>query len=655
MRSLSVILLFFIFNSSLAQNEFAFGQVSVEDLVMKSFDKDTAASAVVLKEYGHASIQDRDEIVLVFRHHVRMKILKSKGLEYANISVPLYKKNDRNERLLSVKASSYNIEDGLIKESSMNPKQVFTETIDKNWDQKKFAIPSVRVGSVIEYEFEVSSPYLFNFKSWNFQSEIPKLSSEYVATIPGNWKYNITLRGLLPLRKNDSEVLRDHFSTPAGKSDCVRYIWSMENIPAFYEEEYMTSKWNFLSSINFELLEVKYFDGRIDKVTKEWRDVEHELRTAENFGLQLRRGKDIVEGAIEVVIAQEMDPKAKAEKIFEFIRKWYDWNDKTSKYTDIGIKKAFDSRKGNVGDINLSLIAALRYAGLNVEPMILSTRDNGLPIELFPVLSDFNYVVAKLNIGDKVYLLDATEDFLPFGLLPQRCLNGKGRVLGERESYWYEINPAERSKMVSMINLVVGEDGKISGSVKNVYYGYRGAHKRSAVYSHTTTDEYVKELKKEQTGFEITDCKYENLDDIAKPLSETMNITLEDFAMNNARSFFFNPFLLGRWTKNPFHLSERLYPVDFGAPLEESYVITIDLPSNLQPTHLPEKAAIALPANGGKFLFNTQLLGSKLVMNSSLVINRPIFASQEYPSLKEFFNRVVTSQDTDLVFEKIVK
>jgi hypothetical protein len=106
-------------------------------------------------------------------------------------------------------------------------------------------------------------------------------------------------------------------------------------------------------------------------------------------------------------------------------------------YSESGIKKAFDNKTGNVGDINLSLIAALKYANLDVEPMMLSTRDNGLVTEIYPVITEFDYVVAKLNIGDKVYLLDATDQYYPFGLVPVRCLNGKGRVMGNKESYWY--------------------------------------------------------------------------------------------------------------------------------------------------------------------------------------------------------------------------
>lgn len=656
MRIVAIFFLIFIPCLSEAQKRFPFGaNLRVEELGMKLFEKDTAAAALVLNESGEGAIQYYgDDVLLVFKYHVRIKVLKPKGLDHANVSLPLYKNGDRVERVISVKASSFNIEDGLIRESKLSPREVFAESIDKNFDQKKFTIPNVRVGSVLEYEYELVSPFFFNFRTWNFQSDIPKLYSEYEATIPGNWRYNISLRGLLPLKKNESDVLNGHFSTPAGKSDCVRYTWGMENIPAFYEEEYMTSKYNFLSAVNFELLQIEHFDGRKDRITKEWKDVEQELRTSEHFGLQLKRGKDIVDAAIESVIASENDAKAKAEKIFDFIRHWYDWNDHTSKYTDVGIKKAFDSRKGNVGDINLSLIAALRYAGLNVEPMILSTRDNGLPVELYPVLSEFNYVIAKVNIGEQVYLLDATDDFLPFGLLPQRCLNGKGRVLGDKQSYWYEIQAAQRDKVVSIIDLTLTPEGKLGGTIKNTYYGYRGAYKRSKIYQEGSVDAYVKKLKNENV-LEVGECRVDNLDEIAKPLIETLSITLEDLPLDQAKSFFFNPFLSGRWTKNPFHLAERLFPVDFGAPLEETNIITINLPKNIGVTDLPKNTALALPGNGGKFLFSTQVVGPRLLVNSSLVINRPVYGSNEYPALKEIFNRVVSSQNTDLVFEKIVE
>ena len=112
------------------------------------------------------------------------------------------------------------------------------------------------------------------------------------------------------------------------------------------------------------------------------------------------------------LVSAETDSLKKAQQIFDFIKNWYTWNDYFDKYSDLGIKKAFDSKTGNVGDINLSLVAALNHAGFVAEPVILSTRDNGLPIEVHPVMSNFNYVIGKVKINNTTYLLDATDPFL---------------------------------------------------------------------------------------------------------------------------------------------------------------------------------------------------------------------------------------------------
>jgi hypothetical protein len=135
-----------------------------------------------------------------------------------------------------------------------------------------------------------------------------------------------------------------------------------------------------------------------------------------------------------------------------------------------------------VGDINLSLVAAFRAAGLPADPVILSTRANGFPIEVHPVITDFNYVIATLKLGDKQYLLDATDDFLPFGLVPEKCINGKGRVLAEDDSYWLPLEAPALRKWVAAMTLKIGEDGKMNGSLVNTYYGYAGVDERKRIY-----------------------------------------------------------------------------------------------------------------------------------------------------------------------------
>lgn len=642
--------------SGLAQgNSLPYGHINAGQLLLKSYERDSSAAAVVLKEFGEAYVSHDTDQGLIFEHHYVIKILKPEGLKEADIAIPLYKEGAlKMQKIISIKASSYNIENNVIREAKVNHKDIFTENINKYWDQKKIIIPNVRAGTVIEVQYIMSDPFFVsNFHKWEFQSHLPKVSSEYWATIPGNFDYNITSTGFLNFNKNESKLLKECFNLGGSyKANCARYIFSIDNIPAFVEEEYMTAKTNFISSINFELAAIKYFDGRVDKVTKEWKDADSEIQNHAKLGAQLKKGKELFQ-KIEPLLAGINDPKEKAKKIFSFISQWYTWNEYYGKYSDEGIKKAFDQRKGDVGDINLSLIAILRYAEFDVEPLLLSTRSNGLPIELHPVLTDFNYVVAKLNLENKVYLLDATDPYLPFGMLPERCLNGKGRAFPEKKpSYWYDLKSTEKDKSVSILNLTVQPTGKITGKIENSYFGYAGYNKRKEILSFSSQEEYIQDLNKELNTLTILEYEITGIEDYQNTIQEKFEVEIEGFDDMNSNNFLLNPFFDRALERNPFRLSERLYPVDFGAPPENSLVLNLSYPSTLELVSRPEKNAFGLPGASGKFLFDVIERENKLTINYVLSINKSVFTSNEYQSLKELYNKVVQVQHTDLIFRR---
>ena len=631
-------------------HDFPFGQTSYRELEMKIYDNDSNAVAVILNELGEGYIEDDNDYNLIFEYHVRIKILKQEGVKFADIEIPLHKQEGRAETIRSIKASSFTINNGTMKETRLDSKNIFSENPGKYWDVKKFAIPNVREGSVIEYQYKLESPFKFNFRSWEFQNDIPKIRSEYWATIPANYNYNITLRGMQQLEKHENELIKQCFYQ--GKADCVRHQFVMTTIPAFKEEEYMTAKSNFLSAINFELAEFRSFDGKVIKYTKEWKDVELDLRREEKFGQQLRKGKDIVDDHVELAMSGESDPLIKAQKIFEFIKEWYQWDGMNGMFSEYGIKKAFSTKKGNVGDINLTLIAALRYAGLSVDPVILSTRSNGLPIEIHPVLSDFNYVMARLTIGDKVYMLDAVDDFTPFGLIPVRCLNGKGRVIGEKESYWTELKPTDKARQISMLTLKLDKDGTMRGTIHYTYYGYEALSKRKEISEFNTQEDYLNDLKNKTHKTRILKSELVNADDLSKPLTEKFEVEIETFEDLNAAHFIFNPFIESLVKTNPFKSKERYYPVDFAVPVDESIIINLEYPENLELTELPENKALALPNAGGRYVFSIQNMGNKMILNHSLSITRIVYSQDEYHYLKELYSRILQVQNTAVVFKK---
>ena len=58
------------------------------------------------------------------------------------------------------------------------------------------------------------------------------------------------------------------------------------------------------------------------------------------------------------------------------------------------LRNVMNKEKGSSAEINMILIAMLRSAGLNADPVILSTRSNGSLNQNSAMMQQFNYLVA---------------------------------------------------------------------------------------------------------------------------------------------------------------------------------------------------------------------------------------------------------------------
>ena len=635
-------------------DDFNFGDIKMPEINLKTFPGDSTATAVVLREFGSA-LFDSETHNLIFNYHVRIKILNKDGVKHANFEIPIRKQDGRDEvfRLDDAATFSYNYSNGKLAEVKLERKNVFRENIHKYLDLYKFTLPDVQPGSIIEVKYFIESPFVFNFRQWDFQSDIPKLESIYKASIPANYMYNIALKGFLKLDINENKIVKECFGHGvAKKADCSILYLGMKNIPAFVREDFMTAPSNFISSVQFELSQVTTFSGSVNKITKTWKDVENELRNDDRFGKQLKRGKETFKNDLDPLVLKVQEPLQKATIIYDYIRQYFTWNGYTGKYSENGIKKAYEAKSGNIGDINLALIAALQTYGFNAEPVISSTRDNGLPIQLYPVLSDFNYVFCRVSINSKAYMLDASDPYLPFGMLPIRCMNGIGRVLNAKESYWMDILPQSELKQQTTLLLKLEPDGSLKGDAKIMSFDYEALNKRKKMVSFNSEEEYIEDVDNRMSRMSIKDFNIENRMDITKPIVETYKVEFEGFDGLGMNRIYFNPFIFDKWTQNPFKSSERLYPVDFGAPLSYTHTLNFEYPDNYHVVELPEKVALALPNNGGSFIFDIQNTGNQIVMRSTLKTNRYVYNSDEYHALREIFARIVQLHKTDIVLQK---
>jgi transglutaminase-like putative cysteine protease len=657
MKSSLTILLFF-FTSLIANAQgFNFGAITHDDYDYDKKKLDSTSNAVVLREFGKGFFEMNFEghTDVAFIYHVKIKIYNRAGFDQANVTVPLYKGEFRDENMSELKASTFNLVDGKFVETPLDQESLIMENKSKYLNLAKFTLPNIKEGSVIEYTYKLLSPNVFNFKTWAFQSEIPKVYSEFTTLIPAIYNYHTSLRGDLKLSDSKSEIEKKCYTFAGLPVNCSKSTYLMKNIPAFIKEEYMSAPSNYMSAIHFELSQFQHVNMRKVDYTKTWKDIDDDLISDQSFGSQMKR-KDLFKNLTAKIGADSLSNLDKAKAVYAYIKKQIKWNNIYGKYATENIKKALETKSGNVADINLSLIAALQAASFDAEALILSTRENGVVNKLYPIVTDFDYVVAKVDIDGVSYLLDATEPLLPFGLLPFRCINDQGRVINlKKPSYWIDLKASQKTTKNYLLNARLDIDGKLTGKLTIHSQGYAALNKRNEIKSFGSVNEFVERLEESMPRAKILSHKIFNLDSIENVLTEEYTIEIKTNNDLNLNQFYFNPFVINSISKNPFNLNERKYPIDLGSKSDDRATITIELPEGFEMLDKPKNLSIALGKNGGKYLLETETANSSITVNQTLQLNNVTYQPEEYLALKTFYSKIIQNQKLDFLVKKTGK
>ncbi|OJZ06028.1 MULTISPECIES: transglutaminase domain-containing protein [Sphingobacterium] len=647
---LTLFLIFSIYTNSIAQT-FDFGKVSISDF--SRTDLDSNANAIVLNEFGRSSVfvDDYDNRVkLQHEYHVIIRINNKEGFKKANFEIPSYKRGSYvRDYFDELKAVTYNLENGRIEKTELENKKVFKENYSAYLDLNKFTLPNIKEGSIIEVSYRTLEQDLFNFKTWEFQDDIPKIQSQYIAIIPASFAYNVVLRGPYKLSDQKAEALKEFIFLDGLRMDCSKLTYTMKNIPAFMEEDYMTSPTNFKSAIYYELESIFYpSTGSKKTFSKTWKDVDTDLMNEKTFGGQLKK-TDLFKANLATILSPTDTKLEKAKKIYNYINKQIKWNNYLGKYAETGIEKALEKRTGNIGDINLALVTALLAADLEAYPIILSTRRNGTPNGLFPVLSDFDYVIACVDIDGVKYKLDASNLYLPFGQLPLQCLNERGRIIySKKSSDWFPLTAQESSDVNYILEGSLNDQFKIKGKLTISSSGNKALLKRQHIAKFNSLEEYWEKLDEEMPNITLTKSSIQNLEDIDQLLIEEFDVILDVSKQMEQDILVLAPNIIDRISYNPFKAQERTYPVDMGFKSKTLYSVKLTIPDHYEIAEKPQNASLALPESTAKYRYVTQVNGNQLEILQSLAFNKPIFSVDEYFSLKELYSRIIQQQKLDI-------
>ncbi|WP_430815256.1 hypothetical protein [Carboxylicivirga sp. RSCT41] len=597
-----------------------FGKVSLEELEMTVYEPDTSATAVVLCKYGYFNSSD-----LTYRLTRRVKILKKAGTEYSEYTFP-------GGGNVTIRGKVYNLVNGEIEEEKLKKESIFKEKVTEDYYRIRVAMPNIKVGTV--FDIEISHPLLPS--EFAFQEDIPVKHAEVKleeATIISYRKRAIGHRPIVP---------KD------------RFTYQMLDVPAFKKEAYMSSVENYKSKFEFDILNISAHNyGFYSNYTTSWESVNDRLASDKYFGHAIMNGSSYltkIKKSIEANYTSDID---KVKAAYDAIKK-IKWNGIESVYSSsLSLSTLYKEGQANSAEINMMLMQLLMKLDLPAFPVVISTRDNGRLHRFYPSYTKLNYMMVWTVVDGKEYILDATEPFLPFGMLPKRCLNQYGRLVTNESGKWLDLDTDLQDKDVIMYELNVTDDMSMEGQINQYHYDYSAFNFRKSMNEYASNEEYLNTLENVYSGLTIKDYSVENMDILDKPVQEKYIVSIKNKIEVINDMALINPFLFEKMEDNPFKIEDRKFPVDFAYKSEKYLVSRINIPANYQFEEIPEPIKAILPDKTAMVLINYQAVGNTLTVTYRLKLNKPVYTVEEYQYLKSLYTAIINKHAEPIVIKRI--
>ena len=610
-----------------------FGTIDKADLQLKTCDFDPDTDVIYLIDEGEAIMSTAVESITERR--IRIKILKEAGVSDANIKLPYYSK-DQYEQIEAVKGFTYNLDDaGNIEMMPLEQKLIFDKKVDSRYSEVSFAFPKVKAGSVIEYKYRLVKRHGYaDIDDWYFQRAEAVRYSSYHVTIPTSLIFTLqvnnrqTVEATKPVREGDG------------------YTFVMKNIPGLRYEPYAAGLQDYLQRVDFQLSGYIETGGFKHSYVTTWQALTEKVLDDEFLGFQIK--KTIPADDLKVKLAGAKNNPEKTEMIYSYVQKNMDWNGYYGKYSEDGIKKAWDKRSGDTGDINLILLSLLREAGITAYPCLVSTRNHGKINTAYPFLDQFNALYVYVPADGTPYILNAAGKHNPPHLIPAEVQFTQGFVVDEKKGGFISLSSYDKKYMqISNIRMEVTKNGSVAGSGTITSYDYAKIYNRSLF-----TTSRLKERLTDNPAVQIAVDSVMTTGDTEdrSPLDANFDFT---GVLQQSGDYTFLPYtMFSGFGQSPFVANNRQTDIDFG--YTQQYIISgsYTLLANYTLEELPKNITMIMPDTSIIVKRITQKQDNTVMYKITLECSRPQYAAEEYPVIKEFYLKLYAMLNEQIVIKK---
>lgn len=645
----SLFLLLFCSLSSNAQyTYYQYGKLGPEEMQMEVCPIDKTASAVAICDMGKLWFnRDVDKFQVIFERFMRFKILDEGGLDNRFITIPLYHEGAIKEKLSNLEANTWNLYDRVWRMTEL-PRTLFQPVvINDNYSLITVELPDVKVGSIVEFKYTITSPFFMPIHTWKFQNNIPTLLSFLEVRMIPFYEYAFLQLGKKPdiqesFKGTEELSLGKNMNSQYGniKYNEMIYHFGMYNMPATEENP---------ARIDFQLSRIIDLNGVPLNVNDTWEKSIKNLLVDDHFGDFINKSANKAKNLLEMSYYLPMDENSRIEAIVRYVKNKYSWNGVLGKYSPVTVNEFITTKKGNTASINLFTTGLLRAAGIDAFPIILSTKENGVVNTDYPFLHLYDYVLIGARINGQLKFADATDSLLSDKLIPLRCLDTKGLIIEKNKKEWVTCNTPDSSSTKTTL--------VIHAPVENELTRVEMSRSSTGYDSYLLKDQFkdnkdniVNYYRQKGYILEPSNIETKNYNKIDKPYEVTATILIPVIP---GATVNIDPFMNEAMNVNPLKEQSRNYPSDFYYPLNKAYSAEIIIPDGYTIVKVPEQFSMSNSLI--KINYSVKSEPGKVNIDADYHLLKAIYKPSDYSKIKSYLDQIVKQFNEPVVLQKIVK
>lgn len=646
---------FFSFTGVLAQDtKFKINEITIDDLKGTTCTIDSTAPAFVFFDKGDIEfIPCEGTFDVLYNRILRIKILRKEGIGYGELVIPIYTSGDESKRddIREIKATTYNLVDEKISKVKVDPKTIFMQKINDHLMIQKFAFPDVHEGSILEIRYEVRSPFKFRLNDWYFQWGIPVLHSECNLKYTPFYLYTYLLKNATRFDEYEEyqvDGLEKEFYNTTYEEGMCHFV--MKNVPAFKETDFVSSDKEYLITLHFQLHKMTNTRGVSENTITTWDELAEDLSDVESFGKYLSSSRGMLKQIFPKEQLEALTPAAKFDTIVTLVKKNFSWDQQGRIFAEHKVKDVLKRKTGSSSEINLLLCGLLQEAGIEANPVLISTQGNPKVYMDYPFLGFFNYVMVAAKIDEKWVLTDATEPFCANNTFPARCANGSGMMVNKKRAFWVEIPSKTPSTLEDRIRLsfLPGQDS-LRVNLTRLATGYYAIALRNNIG--TNPEEATKYMM--ENGFETGDSIQilnASVSSISKPYTLKTTTRLPVNIVDEMPQI--DPFCGLAIDKNPFEKPVRKVPVDLNYPRKVVMSAELEIPDGYRIKKLPE--TITRDNELMSFSYISSQVDGKIIIHASYLLKNAVYPAEGYKKLRQFYALILKKLQERIYLEKTI-